>query len=151
MNENVAVVWLVLLILFLIAEASSAALVSIWFMAGALVAFAASLLGAQIWLQIVLFFATSAITLLMLRPLLRKYVNPRMSKTNLDAVVGAKARVTIAIDNDSGVGQVKVGAMEWTARSTDGKVIEVGTMVRVNRIEGVKLYVTPEGKETVSF
>lgn len=147
MNEGMVTIWLVLLILFLIAEASSAALVSIWFVAGAVVALVASLLGAEIWLQVTLFFVISAAALLMLRPLLRKYVNPKMAKTNVDALIGAKAKVTVAIDNDSAVGQVKVGAMEWSARSTSGKLIEVGTMVQVDRVEGVKLYVTPEGNE----
>ena len=147
MNEGMVTIWLVLLVLFLLAEASSAALVSIWFVAGAVVALVASMLGAEIWLQVTLFFAVSVAALLMLRPLLRKYVNPKMAKTNVDALIGAKAKVTVAIDNDSAVGQVKVGAMEWSARSTSGKLIEVGTMVQVDRVEGVKLYVTPEGNE----
>ena len=147
MNEGMVTIWLVLLVLFLLAEASSAALVSIWFVAGAVVALVASMLGAEIWLQVTLFFAVSVAALLMLRPLLRKYVNPKMAKTNVDALIGAKAKVTVAIDNNSAVGQVKVGAMEWSARSTSGKLIEVGTMVQVDRVEGVKLYVTPEGNE----
>ena len=40
-------------------------------------------------------------------------------------------------------GQVKLGGMEWTARSTSGDPISVGTEVRVDRVEGVKVYVTP--------
>ena len=38
---------------------------------------------------------------------------------------------------------VKPGGMEWTARSTSGDPISVGTEVRVDRVEGVKVYVTP--------
>ena len=45
---------------------------------------------------------------------------------------------------------MKLGAMEWTARSTDGSIIPQGTLVKVDRIEGVKAFVTPvEVKETV--
>ena len=47
------------------------------------------------------------------------------------------------IDNVEARGQVKLGGMEWTARSTSGDPISVGTEVRVDRVEGVKVYVTP--------
>ena len=47
------------------------------------------------------------------------------------------------IDNLRGLGQVKVGGMPWTARSAGEQILPVGTTVRVERIEGVKLYVTP--------
>ena len=40
-------------------------------------------------------------------------------------------------------GQIKVDGMEWTARSTSGAMIEAGTKVRVDKIEGVKVFVSP--------
>jgi membrane protein implicated in regulation of membrane protease activity len=46
------------------------------------------------------------------------------------------------IDNLAATGQVKLGSMEWTARSTDGNPIKAGTLVKVDRIEGVKAFVT---------
>ena len=39
--------------------------------------------------------------------------------------------------------QVKLGGMEWSARSTSGDPISMGTEVRVDRVEGVKVYVAP--------
>ena len=51
--------------------------------------------------------------------------------------------VTAAIDNVAARGQVKLGAMEWTARSTSGEPISAGTLIRVDRIEGVKAFVSP--------
>ena len=47
------------------------------------------------------------------------------------------------MDNLHGQGQVKLGAMEWTARSMSGEVIPEGTLVKVDKIEGVKVFVTP--------
>ena len=135
--------WLGLLILFLVAEGASVALVSVWFAAGSLVALIAALLGGPLWLQILLFVAVSVGLLAMLRPFVRKYLRPRISRTNVDAVVGTQGFVTEAIDNVAASGQVKLGAMPWTARSTSGEPIPTGTRIRVDRVEGVKVYVSP--------
>lgn len=141
--DLVAIVWLVLLIIFLIAEASTVTLVSLWFAAGSLAALAAYFLGARLWLQVLLFFAVSILSLIALRPLSRKFFQPKLTPTNVDSIIGSTGLVTVAVDNISAVGQVKLGAMEWTARSTSGAPIDVGTLVKVDRIEGVKVFVTP--------
>lgn len=138
-----AFVWLGLMILFLIAEGATVSLVSLWFAAGAVVAMFAALLGAGVWLQTGLFLAVSGALLLMLRPIVRRYLVPKITATNVDSLVGATGLVTVAIDNVTASGQVKLGAMEWTARSTTGENIPQGTLIRVDRIQGVKVYVTP--------
>lgn len=139
-----AYIWLILMVLCLIVEASSVALVSLWFAAGCLVAMIASCLNGPVWLQVALFFAVSGILLAALRPLARRFLTPKLTKTNVDSVIGSTGRVTVAVDNIEAVGQVKLGAMVWTARSTSGDPIPEGTLVRVDRIEGVKVFVTPE-------
>ena len=141
--------WLGLLVLFLVAEGASVALVSVWFAAGSLVALIAALLGGPLWLQILLFVAVSLGLLAMLRPFVRKYLRPRISRTNVDAVVGTQGFVTEAIDNVAASGQVKLGAMPWTARSTSGDPIPTGTRIRVDRVEGVKVYVSPAEEPAV--
>nr|MBQ8245394.1 NfeD family protein [Oscillospiraceae bacterium] len=138
-----AIIWLVLMVVFLIAEAATVTMVSLWFAAGSLAALAAALLHGPLWLQILLFLAVSAILLTALRPLVRRYVTPRLSATNIDSVIGSAGLVTAPIDNVSASGQVKLGAMEWTARSTSGEPIPQGTLVKVDRIEGVKVFVSP--------
>lgn len=143
MNWTV-ILWLILLVVFLIAEAACPIhLVSIWFAVGTLAAMVVSLLHGALWLQTMVFVVVSAGLLAMLWPLVRKYLNPNVSKTNLDAIVGSTGLVTAAIDNLHGQGQVKLGAMEWTARSTGGEPIPVDTTIRVDRIEGVKVFVSP--------
>ena len=137
------ILWLVLLVTFIMTEASTVAVVSLWFAAGALVALIAAMLGAQLWLQAVLFAAVSAVLLLALRPIVRKFFTPKLTRTNVDAVVGAEGLVTAAIDNVQCIGQVKVGAVEWTARSANGQPIAVGTRIKVDRVEGVKAIVSP--------
>lgn len=138
-----AFVWLGLVILFLIAEGATVSLVSLWFAAGAVVAVFAALLGAGIWLQTGLFLVVSGALLLMLRPIVRRYLVPKITATNVDSLVGSTGLVTETIDNMTASGQVKLGAMEWTARSTTGENIPQGALIRVDRIEGVKVYVTP--------
>lgn len=137
------IVWLGILVVFLLIEANTVALVSVWFAAGALAALVTSLLGGALWLQMVLFFVVAAGLLACLRPLTRKYLKPKLTKTNVDAVVDSQGYVTTQVDNLSGQGQVKLGAMEWTARSSDGSIIPQGTLVKVDRVEGVKVFVTP--------
>ena len=137
------ILWLVLLVTFIMTEASTVAVVSLWFAAGALVALIAAMLGAQLWLQAVLFAAVSAVLLLALRPIVRKFFTPKLTRTNVDAVLGAEGLVTAAIDNVQCTGQVKVGAVEWTARSANGQPIAVGTRIKVDRVEGVKAIVSP--------
>ena len=138
-----AIIWLILMVVFLMVEGATVSLVSSWFAVGSLVALIASLLSAPVWLQVTLFLLVSCAALAMLRPLVRKYITPKVVKTNVDAIVGKQGPVTAPIDNVAATGQIKLGAMEWSARSTSGEPIAVGTLVKVDRIEGVKVFVSP--------
>ena len=142
--------WLGLMVLFLIVEAACPIhLISVWFVAGALAAMVAAWLHWALWIQIALFLLVSGVLLALLWPAVRKYLNPKLEKTNVDAVIGTKCIVTAAIDNLAAAGQVKLNGMEWSARSTSDAPIPVGTLVKVERIEGVKVFVTPV-KESVN-
>ena len=138
-----AMIWLGLTVLFLVAEAATVTVVSLWFAAGALAAMAAALLGAGVWLQTGVFLAVSAVALTALRPLVRKFLNPKLTATNVDSVIGSVGIVTADIDNIVSSGQVKLNGMEWSARSTSGNLIPKGTQVSVDRVEGVKVFVSP--------
>ena len=133
--------WLVLLILFAAGEAATVGLTSIWFAAGALVALIAALLGGALWIQITLFLAVSILCMAAVRPLAKKHLNSKVEHTNADRVLGQEAQVTEDIDNIHGRGAVIIRGVTWTARSQDDSPIPAGTMVRVLRIEGVKVFV----------
>ena len=135
--------WFALLITFVVVEAVTVNMVSVWFAAGSLAALIVSLIGGELWLQILVFLTVSAVALALLRPMAKKYFTPRITRTNVDALAGKTCLCVTAIDNVSGVGQVKLGDVEWTARSTDGEPIPAGTQVTIDRVEGVKLYATP--------
>lgn len=138
-----AILWLVLMVVFLILEAATVTLVSLWFAAGALAAMVAALLGGALWLQVTLFLVVAAVLLTALRPLVRRFLTPKLTATNIDSVIGSTGLVTAPINNVTASGQVKLGAMVWSARSTSGEVIPEGTNVRVDKIEGVKVFVSP--------
>ncbi len=139
---SMTVLWLAAAIILLVIEGLAPGLVSIWFALGALAAMISSMLGAPFWLQLVWFFLVSIATLLLTRPLARKYVNGRAVHTNADMAIGQDCVVTEEIDNVLGTGAVSVGGKIWTARMTepDGKAPQ-GAVLRVQRIEGVKLIV----------
>ena len=139
---SMAVVWLIATVVFLIIEGIVPGLISIWFAAGALAALLAAMVGAPIWLQVVWFLLVSIAALAITRPLVKKYVNGRTQPTNADRIFGKECVVREAIDNVQGTGAVAVDGKVWTARMAprDGKAPK-GAVLRVMRIEGVKLIV----------
>ena len=141
--NTAAIIWIIFMAGFFIAEAACPIhLISVWFAAGALVAAITAQLGGAVWLQILLFVVVSGGLLAALWPFVKKFLNPRITKTNVDSIIGAQGYVTEAVDNLSATGHVKLGGMYWAARSTNGQTIPEGTLVKVDRIEGVKVFVT---------
>ena len=137
------ILWLGLMVLFLAVEAATVTMVSLWFAGGALAALAVSALGGGYLVQAAVFLVVSAVLLALLRPMARKHFTPKLTKTNVDSVIGMEGYVTADIDNVAATGTVKLGAMEWTARSATGEKISTGALVKVEKIEGVKAFVTP--------
>jgi membrane protein implicated in regulation of membrane protease activity len=96
----------------------------------------ASLVGAPLWLQLVVFVAGSFASLGLLRPIARRHLRmPRAIRTGTAALVGAHAVVLQRVD-DAG-GRVRIGGEEWSARAyMPGQVLEPGDRVEVAEIEG---------------
>ena len=137
-------IWLAFIILFVIAEAMTVGLVSIWFAGGALVAMFFAMAGANVGWQMLAFLGISAGLLFATRPLAKKYINNKKEKTNYKSIIGEVAKVIETIDNYNQTGAAFADGKEWTARSTkDNVVIKKDTLVKVVAIEGVKLMVEP--------
>ena len=140
-----AVVWLVLLVLFLVAEAITLGLTTIWFAGGALAAFFLATAGVSLIIQIAVFCAVSVLLLVCTRPLADRWINRDRVRTNAGSLVGETAVVTESIDNLANKGQVQVHGQFWTARSaSEEKKIETGKTVKIEKISGVKLIVREE-------
>ena len=138
------IIWIAAIIIFGIAEAATAGLVSIWFVVGAVAALVATELGAALWLQFAAFLIVSILALIATRPLARKMLDKTIVPTNADRVLHHEAKVTETVDNENAAGAVYIDGKTWTARSADGEVIEPDAAVRILRMEGVKLIVQKE-------
>ena len=139
-DDVMIVIWIGAILVFGIAEAATAGLVSIWFVGGSVAALIVAAFGGPLWLQFVLFLLVSIALLIATRPLARK-AREKVVPTNADRVLRHDARVTETIDNARAAGAVYIDGKTWTARSEDGTVLAKDTMVEVVRMEGVKLFV----------
>ena len=147
-TKNAAMVWLGLMIILGVIELLTLGLTSIWFAAGALVAFIFAMLGLRFSIQLIVFVVVSLVLLFFTRPLAQKYLNSGTTKTNAEALIGRTVRVTGDVSNLKDEGQVTVNGLEWTARSADDtQVFKKGDLVKVVRIEGVKLIVEKSEEE----
>ena len=138
-----AIFWLIAMVIFAVTELMTVSLVSIWFAVGALGAIIVALLGGGLILQVTVFLALAIVLLLGLRSVVRKHLAPRITKTNIDSLIGATGVVLTPVNNIAALGQVQISGVEWSARSTDNSHIPAGTLVKVDRIEGVKVFVSP--------
>ncbi|MBE6157786.1 MAG: NfeD family protein [Firmicutes bacterium] len=137
--------WLIIFFVLLFIEIVTVNLVSIWFALGALASLITSMFTDNVVLQVSVFMAVSSISLLLTKPIVKKFSNSKHIPTNLDRVLGKEGEVIKDI-KDNSYGEVKVMGTIWTATSKDE--ISVGEKVKVEKIDGVKLIVSKnkEGK-----
>lgn len=141
---SLVTLWLVALVAFLVIELITVGLTTIWLAGGALVAFILAISGVNVWVQIIAFVVVSFLLVYFTRPLAVKYLNPRRTRTNSDELIGETVKVIERIDNRAAAGRALARGMEWSARAvSDDMIIEKDALVKVLRIEGVKLIVEP--------
>ena len=137
-------IWVALLAAFIIIEATTAQLLTIWFAIGAFAAIVTTFITDSIVAQVIVFVVVSVIALAITRPLVKKLTKANKQPTNADMYIGKEAIVTEDINNLEAKGLVKVGGSIWSARTeVDNYTIPAGAHVTVVKIEGVKLIVRP--------
>lgn len=136
-------IWLIIAIVLVIVEISTAAFGSICFAIGAGFSALAAGLGASLTWQILIFAVVSLLTFIFLRPFMLKFMDRRSKdvKTNADALVGRQAVVSERIDASQQTGRVAVDGDDWKAVSDDGSVIEKGTRVEIVKLDSIILTV----------
>lgn len=140
MEEYMIVVWFVVIILAAVIEMNTMDLSSIWFSAGALFAFIFSLLDAGWIIQVIIFLVVSVSLLVLVRPVVKKYLKTNVISTNSDRLVGKVAICTKEIRQGER-GEVKIDGKFWLAVTSGEDNIDVDEKVEVLAIEGVKLIV----------
>ena len=156
-SQNMNWFWLFVCIAAIGVElATSPALVSIWFAAGAFVAMLAALAGLNQTVQWIVFAVVSFLMLILFRAKAVRSMAHKTVATNADRIIGREGRVKETISNLNDTGSVIVDGQEWTARTKkDGVVIAPGATVKVLEIVGVKAIVeasaaSKEGKDKTS-
>jgi membrane protein implicated in regulation of membrane protease activity len=133
--------FIILFGILLFIEAVTINLVSIWLsLAALLTAIYAYFFPGQPHIYWFIFVVLSLLLLAATKPFVKNLKVEKQS-TNSDRLVGEDGVVTEQINNITGKGLVKVKGQIWSARSLDEKIIEEGEIVKVNKIEGVKLIV----------
>ena len=132
-------IWLILFLVFLGLEIiTTGVFFFLCFSTGALFAMLFSLLGASFQVELVVFCAVSLASILLIRPLFKRYIAKQKTETNVDSLIGAKALVIDEI-KVNGMGKVKIEGEVWLAVSKEN--IAKGETVVVESIDGTKLVV----------
>lgn len=140
--------WLILLAVLIVIEILTLGLTTIWFAGGALVSFFLSLFMDSFGVEVGVGLLVSFFLLFYTRPIVKKYLNKGIVKTNYESLIGRDGRVTERIDNLQSAGTVNLSGQLWTARSTEDNItIEADTIVTVTNIQGVKLIVKKKEEE----
>lgn len=135
------VIWLALIIVFVVVEAATVQLVSVWLAAGALAALIPAMMGMPFPAQLLVFLVISALCLVCTRPFVRKVLAVKKVNTNADRAIGRTGLVTETVDNSLERGRVMVDGLSWKAKAVDNAVLESGSRVLIIAIQGVTLIV----------
>ncbi|MDT0164970.1 NfeD family protein [Actinotalea sp. AC32] len=136
--------WVVAAVALGVLEVLTLDLVLLMFAAGATAALVASLLGANITVQVLVFAGVSTFMLVVLRPFLLRNLrrSAPLVETNTAAHVGRTALTLTEVTDRSGL--IKLVGEQWSARSSQtGVVHPADVTVRVVRIDGATAVVGP--------
>lgn len=137
---SMTLIWTIVLVMAIVIEALTVDLVSIWFALGALVALITETFHVDVTIQIILFTIISIGSVIITRPLAKKYLHGNIIKTNYDRAIGKHCLVTETITPDN-KGEVKVMGTLWLAASLNNELIEAGEYAEVVSIEGAHVVV----------
>lgn len=144
---SAAIIWLIIAAVCGLIEAATMGLTTIWFTGGAIIASVVAMARFSVLVQVIVFLVVSVLLIYFTRPLAKKKLKVGNEKTNVDALVGKEAIVTQTIEQ-FGAGQAKVDGLTWTAAAKEPHTtIESGTTVVIDRVEGVKLIVSPSEEQ----
>ncbi|MBR2764404.1 MAG: NfeD family protein [Blautia sp.] len=141
--------WILIMVILVVAEAMTYGLFTIWFVPGALAAAVLSYYKYGTITQLLVFFILSLALLVITRPLAVRYMKKGMPRTNVNSMIGRSAIVSEPVDNLAQTGKVLIGDVEWIARTAeDGMHINKGIEVQVSEVQGVHLIVEPKLRMT---
>lgn len=134
-------IWLAVMLLALVCEGCTTALVSIWFVPPAIISMILAVIGVDVWIQVVVFFVVAIASIAVFHSVFKKKLAITKKKaTNTDVLIGEKAVVTEDIDNLRAIGCVKVNGQLWSAlNENETETVKIGDVVEIVAVKGVKL------------
>lgn len=142
--------WSSIIVIAIALEINTVSLTSIWFALAGCVSLILAILKIPFIWQLVAFAGTAAITLLVTRPIARKFTKNTSIHTNADKVLEKIGIITKRISEEE-IGEVKVNNELWRAITTNNETIEVGEKVLVNSIIGNKVLVTKINENKIEY
>ena len=99
MENYMTYLWILVIVVSLVVEASTYSLVALWFIPAAAVTIVLSLFKVSVSLQVVVFFVIALLCIIFFRKYLEKALKKKSVPTNADALIGKVGIVTENIDN----------------------------------------------------
>ncbi len=142
-------IWVIFAVLLFIVEIFTPAFLAACLAIGCLLAGIFSYFDFSLKIQLIAFSIGTLISFFGVRPFILKYGHKKNNdlKTNVDALVGKIAKVTVTIDNFQNEGRVIVEGDDWKAESENGDIIHAGEKVEILKINSTILTVKPIKKE----
>lgn len=146
MNEYIWIVWLIAAIVFFIGEVMTEGFCLLWFAVAALVSLFLSLITDNIIIQSGVFLIVALLLLICTKNLTAKFMNSRpKAESNIDALIGKKAKVIEDINPIEGTGKVKINGDVWKAYPENNEdTFSIDEQVIIKSIDGVKLIIAKE-------
>ena len=136
------ILWLAAAVFFLVVEAFTVSMTSVWFAIGAAAALLTCLFTGSLRAQALVFIVVSALCLWAFRPLAAK-LHRKATPTNADRNLGREATVLTPVTAEV-PGRVRLDGVDWSARCvTPGDRLEPGERCRITEIHSTLLLVEP--------
>ncbi len=136
-QNNLWIMWMIAAGGFLVIEALTVGLVSIWFVPGAIIAAILSVWVKNFYIQLAVFLVISGITMFLSKKFFKKTKSEKLAESN-DLLIGKTALAKTDISATDG--KVIVGGVYWRAVSENQ--INEGEYVTVTAVNGNTLTVT---------
>ena len=136
-QNNFWIMWMIAAGGFLVIEALTVGLVSIWFVPGAIIAAILSVWVKNFYIQLAVFLVVSGITMFLSKKFFKKTKSEKLAESN-DLLIGKIALAKTDISSTDG--KVIVGDVYW--RAVSESQINEGEYVTVTAVKGNILTVT---------
>ncbi len=143
MNLEVWHLWMIAAVVLFIIEIFIPTFVAACIGIGCFIAGIFSVLKFGMDVQLIVFSIGTIATFFAVRPFVLKYLHREKEHvaTNVDALIGKRGRVVVAINNEKHEGRAIVEGDDWKAIAKDNEIIEAGKTIEVIEVNSTIIIV----------